>query len=193
MLPLFARVRERFGAWADRWPSEVHALERDADDPHPSALGLCYLALLTSALGDAELQALIVRLRISGPEATFLRNVAALLDGANDLEAPAMLPSTLYRHLQPYSREARFVLSALTESATVRERVDHFEQHLATCKPSVDGHCLRELGVPPGAVYREIIERLRDALLDGQISTPEEQQLMARQLAESAGQLPKNA
>jgi len=192
MLPLFARVRERFNAWADRWPSEVHALERDADDPHPSALALCYLALLTSALGDAELQALVVRLRISGPEATFLRNVAALLDSAKDLEAPAMLPSTLYRHLQPYSREARFVLSVLTESATVRERVDHFEQHLATCKPSVDGHFLRELGVPPGAVYREIIERLRDALLDGQISSPEDQQRMARQLAESAGQLPED-
>lgn len=193
MLPLFERVRGRFGEWADRWPAEVHALERDADDPHPSALALCYLALLTSCLGEEALQALIARLRISGPEATFLRNVTALLDSARELEAAAMLPSSLYRHLSPYSQEARFVLSVLTESEIVRARVDHYEHHLARCRPAVDGHYLRELGVAPGAIYREIIERIRDALLDGQIRTVTEQQQMAQQLAQSARQRPPSA
>ena len=193
MLPLFARVRGRFAEWADHWPNEVHALERDADDPHPSALPLCYLALLTSCLGEPELQELVVRLRISGPEATFLRNVAALLENAKSLEAADMLPSTLYRRLQPYSQEARFVLSVLTESAVVRERVERFEQELAHVKPEVDGHYLRELGVAPGAIYREIIARVRDALLDQQISTLSEQQRMAQQLAKAAGQHPPDA
>ena len=47
-------------------------------------------------------------------------------------------------------------------------------------------HYLRSLGVPPGPTYGEILERLRDALLDGEVRTEEEEQALARTLAEGS-------
>jgi tRNA nucleotidyltransferase (CCA-adding enzyme) len=189
MLPLFGRVRQRFAAWAENWPQGVHALERDADDPHPPALALCYLALLTSTMSADALSGLVKRLRISGVEAGFLGHVARLREATGDLEAAAMLPSTLYRQLHPYAREARFVLSVLTESPVVCERLDLYERELAAVKPHINGHFLRGLGLPPGPIYREIIDRVRDALLDQQISTVAEEQALARRLAAAAHRL----
>jgi len=186
MLPLFVRLRERFSAWSAQWSQEVHTIERDPDDPHPSALSLCYLALLTSNMGSEQLSGFVKRLKISSLEATFLHNVARLRETIKDLESRAMLPSTLYNRLQPYSREARFVISVLSESALVRERLDLYERELASIKPRIDGHHLKAMGVPPGPIYREIIDRVRDALLDHRISTLEEETALASKLAQAA-------
>ena len=186
MLPLFVRLRERFSAWSAQWSPDVHAIERDPDDPHPSALSLCHLALLTSNMSAEQLSGFVKRLKISSLEATFLHNVARLRETIKDLESRAMLPSTLYHRLQPYSREARFVISVLSESALVRERLDLYERELASIKPRIDGHHLKAMGLPPGPIYREIIARVRDALLDHRISTLEEETALASKLAQAA-------
>jgi hypothetical protein len=39
------------------------------------------------------------------------------------------------------------------------------------------------MGIPPGPVYRVILDRVRDALLDHQINTPDEELALARSLA----------
>ena len=53
-------------------------------------------------------------------------------------------------------------------------------------KSELDGHDLCALGIPSGPVYREIFRRLRDARLDGAISTRAEEETMARGLADPA-------
>ena len=45
---------------------------------------------------------------------------------------------------------------------------------------------LRSLGLPPGPIYGAILDRVRDALLDGQITTLAQEQALARALAEQA-------
>ncbi len=173
---LFGRLRERF-----------RALPPPTDgDESPASLPLCYLAVLASSL-DARTQAgLAERLRLSQRDTRFLHEVAALRDRLPELRAPSMLPSHIYRLLEPYSREARFVLSVLNESPEVQERLDLYERVLAHTEPAVDGHYLRTLGVAPGPIYGEILARLRDAVLDGQARTVEEEQALARSLAQRA-------
>ena len=97
-----------------------------------------------------------------------------------------MLRSAIYRLLHPFSREARFVLSVLTDSDLVRERLELYEQELAKVAPHIDGHYLGSLGLPPGPVYREILSRVREALLDQQIKTPEEEQDLAQHLVRAS-------
>jgi len=173
---LFRRLRERFRTLP---PPQ-------AGDEAPASLPLCYLAVLTSSLDARALAELAERLRLSQRDTRLLREVGALRDRLPELCAPAMLPSHIYRLLEPYSREARFVLSVLTESPEVRERLDLYERVLAHTEPVVDGHYLRSLGIPPGPIYGEILARLRDAVLDGQATTPEEQEALARSLAGGA-------
>lgn len=180
---LFVRLRERFSAWPN--PEDEGTETGDLAERQPAAMRLCYLALLTSTLIPKELEELATRLRFSGEDTRFLHEVGRLREMLNQLQATVMLPSTIYRLLSQFSREARFVITVLTDSELVRERLDLYERTLANISPRIDGHYLRALGVPPGPIYGEILERVRDAVLDGQVNTLEEEQALARRLVET--------
>ena len=189
MSPLFARLRGRFHAWpAARVESSTEASESAAlgDDAgvevHAPTLGLCYLALLCSTMTSEQIQSFSEHLHISRNDARFLYEVIRLRELLNALSAKAMLPSGIYRLLSPFSRESRFVLSVLTDIDIVRQRLDLYERALSAVAPTIDGHFVRSLGVPPGPVYGEILDRVRDALLDGQIHSRQEEEELARAL-----------
>ena len=185
MAELFVRLRQRFCVW----PAPEQEGGTDASDdqePDAPALGLAYLALLTSSMSAGELSALVTRLHCSSRDARLLGEVAALRESLSDLGAVAMLRSTLFHLLKPYSREARFVLSVLADTDVVRARLDLYERELAATAPSVDGHFLRSLGLPPGPIYRAILDRVHVALLDGQITTLEQERALADALAQQA-------
>lgn len=52
--------------------------------------------------------------------------------------------------------------------------------------PTVDGQALREMGLAPGPTYREILGRLRDAWLDGEIQSDVEEQALLLRLVDRA-------
>jgi len=161
---------------------DVEGLEDAEEAP---TLSLCYLALLSSSLSREALHAFVERLRIPQSDAHLLLEVGRLRESLAELRSPVMLPSGIHRLLHPYSREARFVLSVLTDSERVRQRLDLYEREWSTVRPTIDGHTLRALGVPPGPVYGEILARVRDALLDGEIAPGEGELELARSLVRS--------
>lgn len=191
MSPLFVRLRGRFHAWPAA-QTETRRGARDlavfSDDEgvevHAPTLALCYLALLCSNMTSAQIQSFSEHLHISRNDSKFLYEVIKLRELLPALSAKAMLPSGIYRLLEPFSREARFVLSVLTDVEIVRQRLDLYESALSTVAPTIDGHLIRSLRVPPGPVYGDILERVRDALLDGQVHTREEEEALARTLVE---------
>jgi tRNA nucleotidyltransferase (CCA-adding enzyme) len=52
--------------------------------------------------------------------------------------------------------------------------------------PAVDGTDLRELGLAPGPVYADILGRLRDAWLDGEIHNDQDERALLHRLVERA-------
>jgi tRNA nucleotidyltransferase (CCA-adding enzyme) len=48
--------------------------------------------------------------------------------------------------------------------------------------PTLDGHVLKNRGLPPGPVYREILGALRDAWLDGKITSQNQEKELLDQL-----------
>ena len=54
-------------------------------------------------------------------------------------------------------------------------------------RPTVNGDDLKALGVPPGPLYRTLLERLRAAWLDGEISSPAEEQALLQILLKESG------
>jgi len=55
--------------------------------------------------------------------------------------------------------------------------------------PLVNGHDLIGLGLRPGPIFKQLLERIRDEQLDGKIKSREEALALARKLAEAAGKL----
>jgi tRNA nucleotidyltransferase (CCA-adding enzyme) len=53
--------------------------------------------------------------------------------------------------------------------------------------PAINGLVLRELGLAPGPIYGEILGRLRDARLDGEVRSDAEERELLRRLMEEAG------
>jgi tRNA nucleotidyltransferase (CCA-adding enzyme) len=179
----FSRLRAGHKALA-----QANGVALAKGQPHPPTpeLTLCYLALLTSSMDQSELTSFTERLRIGAEETQFLHEVVRLRESITALTATVMLPSTIYRLLSPFTREARFVLAVISDASLVRSRLELFERELALTTPGVDGHFLRALGLPPGPIYGEILTRLRDAWLDGQITDPEQERSLARHLAKQA-------
>ena len=184
MSGLFVRLRERFHAWPAERRDSLPA--DDGEETYAPALCLCYLALLTSSTSRDELESFVEHLHISQADARLLYQVASLRESLNLLKTDAMLRSTIQRLLHPYSREARFVLSVLTDSRLVRERLDLYEQELSQVSPRIDGHYLKSLHLSPGPIYGEILARVRKALLDQEIATLEEEQALAQRLVRAS-------
>jgi tRNA nucleotidyltransferase (CCA-adding enzyme) len=183
---LFVRLRERFSSRPNHRDETAEVAPADMRQETTPALALCYLALLASPMAPQEMDGFVTRLRCSSQDARLLHEVGRLREMLGHLQATVMLPSTIDALLSPFSREARFVITVLTASALVRERLDLYERALATVSPRIDGHFIRSLGAPPGPIYGEILARVRSAVLDGQVTTLEQEQALARSLVAAA-------
>ena len=51
--------------------------------------------------------------------------------------------------------------------------------------PSITGHELKASGIPPGPIYREILGKLRNAWLDGDIASVEQEAVLVHQFIET--------
>jgi tRNA nucleotidyltransferase (CCA-adding enzyme) len=74
-----------------------------------------------------------------------------------------------------------------SDSALIQQRLVRYHRRLQYVQPEIDGAWLQERGVEPGPIYRQILGTLRDARLDGQVSSlSEEEALVEKLLAENA-------
>jgi tRNA nucleotidyltransferase (CCA-adding enzyme) len=104
---------------------------------------------------------------------------------ALSLPPTTVAPSAIYRLLAEYSDSALSIFAVATDDALVRERVELFRARLRAIAPELTGNDLKRMGLPTGPTYRKILARLRDARLDGEItSRAEEEQLVRNQITE---------
>ena len=80
------------------------------------------------------------------------------------------------------SEPARRVFTAATESWLARQRVAQFERQFRHVRPDLDGSDLRRMGIPPGPIYRTLLDRLRVARLDGDAQSREEEEALVERL-----------
>jgi tRNA nucleotidyltransferase (CCA-adding enzyme) len=144
-----------------------------------------YLALLTYHLSRAELEALANRLKIFRDDLTLLRQVLDLQEREADLDQPELLNREIHALLRYYSTQALMIHWMCTDSERVGERLRHYETELRHVKPTVDGAYLKDLGLKPSPLFSKLLHAVRDARLDGEIHTVEEEKaLIARMLEE---------
>lgn len=169
------------GALAAIWPplqfTDWHARKfgeaRTHADP-PAAL--MYWGLLAYPLTPAQVNEWGQRLRLPNAQVDILRQLIALrVEVAPRLAAAALAPSALYRLLADYADAALEIFAIATDDTRTRERIAWFRTRLRAVTPALTGDDLKRMGLRPGPHYRTILARLRDARLDGEISTREQE------------------
>jgi len=140
------------------------------------------LALLTYRLTKRHLDRFLDRLKFGQEVAKYLREVKKLRALAWRLDKPNMKPSRVYRLLHDYSPRAIMAFAIALDSPTARDNVLLYLNRLRWVRPHVRGKFLKKEGIPPGPVYRQILDKLLYARLDGQVRTAAEEEAMAKKL-----------
>ena len=144
---------------------------RDCTTPKQPSFDL-YLALLAYDL--PETTRLGRELRLSKRSARVLADMASVKTDLSTLAEQTTPPSRVYRLLHGLEITALQAAAIALPKAAASE-VNRYLEIYRYVKPSLNGHDLIELGVPPGPEIVRLTEKLRAALLDGKISTRREE------------------
>ncbi|MEJ5200500.1 MAG: polynucleotide adenylyltransferase, partial [Anaerolineae bacterium] len=143
-----------------------------------------YFALLTYPMSSASVQSLLEKYHIRKSYRDLVEEVARLRERLPDLSRNGLKPSEVVAILDETSDEARLLIRVATDSWLVRRYLDQYQRRWRHVRPELGGDDLRRLGLPPGRIYSQILNRLRAARLDGAISSrAEEERLVAEMLA----------
>jgi len=144
----------------------------------PQAEGwLVYLLGLLSCRQAAEARSLLRRLALPprladrlGQDLSRLRGLTRQFRQARELP-----PSRVYRWLVEASLEVVLALMARMDRAELRRAIGDFLTHGRRTRPLLRGDDLRSLGLRPGPIYRDILNSLRYARLDGQVQSRDDE------------------
>jgi tRNA nucleotidyltransferase (CCA-adding enzyme) len=144
-----------------------------------------YLMAMLDHVSSEETDATLARLRVPQrhvEKITFVRRESgALLRRLG--RRPAPTAAETYRALAGLSEEVLVFLMAKSASDTVKRAVSAYVTTSRHLKPAVSGDDLKALGVKPGPVYKQILDRLLDARLNGDVRTESEERALAATLA----------
>ncbi|MDY7077017.1 MAG: CBS domain-containing protein [Chloroflexota bacterium] len=140
-----------------------------------------YLALLAYRLSDEELNELATRLKTMRNDVEGLRLLPDLKDALPQL-GKARRPSTVYRLLRPYPARTLAVVWVATDRNGLRKRLLIYQTKWRLIETELTGDDLKTAGLKPGPLFGRLLEMLRDARLDGKVSTREEEKALLQKL-----------
>jgi len=91
-------------------------------------------------------------------------------------------PSTVTAALEAMEPLVITAVYQSTSDAALREPLRAYMLRYRHIRPTVNGDDLRAMGLPPSPNYRRILQSLRQAWLDGQVSTPQQEQALLQAL-----------
>ncbi len=170
----YRTLRERLDA--GRWTLDTGYWMLDASDTP-----FLYLALLAYRLDDEELESLIARLKVVRDDAEDLRLLHGLKNAWPQL-GKARRPSAVYRLLQPYPARVLAVAWVATDRKRLRGRLLRYQTEWRLAETELTGDDLKAMGLKPGPHFGRLLGALRDARLDGKVSTREEEEALLEKL-----------
>ncbi|NLN07978.1 MAG: CBS domain-containing protein [Firmicutes bacterium] len=146
--------------------------------------GALFLAAILLDLPFQEARHLLRRLR--PPKGLRQRVLPALKEAPvlaeRLMQAEKLLPSELNRLLSGLPVEALLLFLAERKNGRVWQHVTTYWEKIRLVKCEITGHDLEALGYPPGPAFHKVLSAVRDARLDGRVSSREEELELARSL-----------
>lgn len=84
-------------------------------------------------------------------------------------------PSKVVAYLKECSSLAIYANFLISDDPEENQVFRNYITNWIHITPTIDGHDLRARGLPPGPVYRQVLNSLRDAWLDGKITSKEQE------------------
>jgi tRNA nucleotidyltransferase (CCA-adding enzyme) len=100
--------------------------------------------------------------------------------------------STLFHRLAGLRTELILFMMAASEHEKVKKAISLYFTGLRRTTVALKGEDLKRLGVAPGPIYREVLQSVLNAKLNGRVETYEEEMAFARTLLQTHG-VPLNA
>ena len=152
---------------------------RRQSSPQPPEVEL-YLAFLAYPLTSEEVEQFISRLNLPKSLAQTVRDTIAVKDKMRSLAIPALSPSNIYHLLDGYSYPALVANSLATESPVANQNIRLFLNKLKGIKISLTGDDLKRMGIAPGPQIGEVLELLRQARLNGRVTTKQDEEELVK-------------
>ena len=151
--------------WRDTTPDTIH-----------------YLGLLAFSLAWDELETLIERLNLRVHQRNILRQVYKIKRSAGEI-AKTKQASALYHLVGATSDDARLIAWLALDNENTRQQIIRFQIELRDVAPLIDGNYLKqEMNLQPGPIFKTIIDALRDARLDGLVTSLNDERTMVEQI-----------
>ena len=83
--------------------------------------------------------------------------------------------STLHKKLFGMKNELILYLMAATRQERVKRAISHFFTQLRNITPEIQGRHLKHLGFKPGPIYRDVLESVLNAKLDGKLKSKKDE------------------
>jgi tRNA nucleotidyltransferase (CCA-adding enzyme) len=144
---------------------------------------LVRLIALVDALPDAVVRAMLQRLCLSQRHKNTIQAARAARPVIPRLATrPPLPPAETFRLLTGQRLEVLLFLLATTSSAIAKHQIVAYLDTYRWVKPHLSGHDLHAMGLPPGPRMRQVLARLLEARLNGEVTTDLEERTLVQQL-----------
>ena len=138
-----------------------------------------YILLLCRLLPQ-DLREVIKRLR-------FRSNTQQILQAANTLwhqqdNISRLSPGEFTEKLEKFPLIALLVISKLTQDDLFIDKINKYIDKWRKIKIFTNGEDLKNLGIPPGPIYRQLLKKLRVAKINGEITSKQSESKLLHQL-----------
>jgi tRNA nucleotidyltransferase (CCA-adding enzyme) len=165
-------IDKRFGSLDEFKPDRYWGLNLEGD-LQSIRCDLAY-TLWLMRLEPMKAKSIIKRLRLS----TELEKIILAASGLwrERINLSKALPSTIVIRLENVPALTRYAFYiATSNNVELKKQIQMYVSNWQKISPTIDGNYLKQRGLPPGPIYRQILSSLRNAWLDGKITTVEEE------------------
>ncbi len=155
-------------------------VEKTPVPQHALTIGWC---LILAPTGEANARAICERLELTKALTQAICASATLCGIAQDLDNPETPLSAFVPRLDKMPDDAIDAgLLLLADKSAAVARLSAYRDRWRELRPSVTGRDLMALGLAPGPRYRELLDRLRFAWIDGDINTAAQERELLQQM-----------
>jgi tRNA nucleotidyltransferase (CCA-adding enzyme) len=179
----------------DSWSAgKIHGLDDHSPEPSwvltPFIKGMSLKTRLAYTLwlirlSGQQVRRVVNRLKMPRAVAEEVLSARRMWQDRNTLKS--QMPSMIVARLEGLPTLAIYAVYLASEDEVIRKVLLNFATNWRYVEPTITGHDLRARDLPPGPVYREILDALRAAWLDGKIDSPEQEFELFEKLLQTKG------